>query len=150
MPIELLGGPMIRMRFPLAFTVLILVVLLCLKGTIADESKPPVPLIHAHAHNDYEHTRPLFEALECGFCSVEADIHLVDGELLVAHDRKQVRRDRTLQSLYLDTLRKRIKENGGRVYRNGRSVWVLVDLKSELAPTYVVLGKVLVQYAGIL
>src|SRR5262249_1980163 len=34
----------------------------------------PTPLIHAHAHNDYEHTRPLFDALDQGFCSVEADI----------------------------------------------------------------------------
>src|SRR5207237_4622701 len=41
-----------------------------------------VPLIHAHAHNDYEHTRPLLDALDHGFCSVEADIHLVDGKLL--------------------------------------------------------------------
>src|SRR5438128_1656766 len=32
----------------------------------------PTPLLHAHAHNDYEHTHPLFDALEQGFCSVEA------------------------------------------------------------------------------
>src|SRR4030095_12119754 len=44
------------------------------------------PLLRAHAHNDYEHTRPLLDALEQGFCSVEADIYLIDGELRVAHD----------------------------------------------------------------
>ena len=43
----------------------------------------PTPLIHAHAHDDYEHTRPLLDALDHGFCSVEADIYLVDGKLLV-------------------------------------------------------------------
>lgn len=35
----------------------------------------------AHAHNDYRHEQPLREALACGFTSVEADVHLVDGEL---------------------------------------------------------------------
>src|SRR4051794_20826781 len=69
-----------------------------------DHSAGPVPLVHAHAHNDYEHPRPLLDALDAGFCSVEADIYLVDGKLLVAHNRKDVRPDRTLQSLYLDPL----------------------------------------------
>src|SRR5262245_58578952 len=40
---------------------------------------PTTPLRQAHAHNDYEHPRPLFDALDQGFCSVEADIYLVDG-----------------------------------------------------------------------
>src|SRR5271157_4619073 len=38
----------------------------------------PVPLTRVHAHNDYLHPPPLFDALNCGFCSVEADVHLVD------------------------------------------------------------------------
>ena len=37
------------------------------------------PLAQAHAHNDYEHDRPLLDALEHGFTSVEADVWLVDG-----------------------------------------------------------------------
>ena len=44
------------------------------------------PLARAHAHNDYEHTRPLQDALDHGFTSVEADVWLVDGELRVVHD----------------------------------------------------------------
>ena len=35
----------------------------------------PVPLIHAHAHNDYQHKRPLLDALDHDFCSVEADVY---------------------------------------------------------------------------
>src|SRR6185295_12383494 len=77
----------------------------------------PLPLTRAHAHNDYEHTRPLFDALEQGFCSVEADVWLVDGKLLVAHDLKNVKQERTLAALYLDPLRERVRKNGGRVYR---------------------------------
>src|SRR5438034_4524920 len=78
-----------------------------------------VPLSHGHAHNDYEHKRPLFDALDNGFCSVEADIYLVNGQLLVAHERFQAKPEKTLQSLYLDPLRERVKKNGGRVYPNG-------------------------------
>src|ERR1051326_8803322 len=89
----------------------------------------PVPLTRVHAHNDYEHKRPLFDALEHGFCSVEADIYLVDGQLLVAHNRYQVKTNRTLQSLYLDPLRERIRKNGGRVYAGGPECTLLIDLK---------------------
>jgi len=89
------------------------------------------PLGNVHAHNDYEHPRPLFDAMDCGICSFEADIHLVGGKLLVAHSRAAVKPDRTLQSLYLDPMKKRISENGGRLYRNGPPVWLLIDFKGD-------------------
>src|SRR2546428_9116617 len=77
------------------------------------ETNSPPPLTRAHAHNDYEHTRPLLDALDHGFCSIEADIWLVDGKLLVAHDRGKVKPDRTLQALYLDPMRERVRRNRG-------------------------------------
>ena len=66
-----------------------------------------------------EHKRPLFEALDNGFCSVEADIYLVNGELLVAHERFQTKPEKTLQLLYLEPLHERVKKNGGRLYAGG-------------------------------
>ncbi|PHS00310.1 MAG: hypothetical protein COA78_24110 [Blastopirellula sp.] len=108
------------------------------------------PLPKAHAHNDYEHDRPLLDALDHGFCGVEADVYLVDGKLLVAHNREDVRPDRTLQSLYLDPLKKRIAENKGSVFLNGPRVTLLIDLKSEAETTYTALHKVLTEYAEIL
>jgi hypothetical protein len=110
----------------------------------------PVPLINAHAHNDYVHKRPLFNALDDGFCSVEADIYLVDGALLVAHARSQVKPERTLQALYLDPLSERAKKNGGRVYPGGPECTLLVDIKVDWRTTYPVLREVLKQYAGML
>lgn len=110
----------------------------------------PVPLTRVHAHNDYEHKRPLFDALDQGFCSVEADIYLVDGQLLVAHERSRVRPDRTLQGLYLDPLRERVKKNGGHVYPNGPEFTLLIDLKSDWHQIYPALRAVLKQYAEIL
>jgi glycerophosphoryl diester phosphodiesterase len=95
------------------------------------------PLDRAHAHNDYEHARPLHDALSHGFTSVEADVWLVDGELLVAHDREDVRPGRTLESLYLDPLEDRAEAHGGEVYENWDGVFqLLIDVKSEATPTY--------------
>jgi hypothetical protein len=118
------------------------------------ESKPattqPIPLTHVHAHNDYLHQHPLADALSHGFCSVEADIHLVDGQLLVAHDLKSTDPGKTLQSLYLDPLRTRIKANGGRVYPGGPPLVLLIDIKTPFATTYPALKDVLNQYDDIL
>src|SRR6266849_514163 len=107
--------------------------LLCIGALVQAE---PVPLTRVHAHNDYEHKRPLFDALDQGFCSVEADIYLVDGKLLVAHDRDKVRPERTLQALYLDPLRERVKKNHGRVYSDGPEFTLLIDLKSDWRKIY--------------
>src|SRR2546426_8184366 len=110
----------------------------------------PTPLIHAHAHNDYLHKRPLLEALERGFCSVEADIYLAEGKLLVAHDRQMTRPERTLQALYLDPLRERVKKNGGRVFSHGPEFSLLIDLKSDWQNTYPALRDALKQNAPVL
>ncbi len=108
------------------------------------------PLIRAHAHNDYEHPRPLLDALACGFGSIEADVHLVDGGLLVAHERKAVQPARTLEALYLDPLRERVRQNGGRVYRGGPTIILLIDVKSEATATYGALHDLLKNYAEML
>jgi len=110
----------------------------------------PKPLTNVHAHNDYEHTHPLFDALEHGFCSVEADIHLVDGQLLVAHTRSEVKPGKSLQTLYLDPMRERVAKNGGRIYHDGPEVTLLIDIKSSWQTTYPVLRQVLKQYSDIL
>ena len=108
------------------------------------------PLPRAHAHNDYEHQRPLLDALDHGFCSVEADVFVVDGDLLVAHDREDLKPERTLRALYLDPLMERVGANGGRVYKNGPPFTLLIDFKSAAEPTYRVLRQVLADYREML
>ncbi len=105
-------------------------------------------LSRAHAHNDYLHARPLRDALDHGFSSVEADVWLTNGVLLVAHDFKDTTPDRTLQKLYLDPLRAFVRTNG--TVRGHLSITLLVDVKSAAEPTYAVLRKVLAGYADIL
>jgi hypothetical protein len=124
----------------------------CLSSCPAQEAKPtPVtPLPQAHAHNDYEHKRPLFDALDQGFCSVEADVYLVDDKLLVGHTRRALRPERTLEKLYLDPLKERVRANGGRVYRDGPTFYLLIDVKTEAQPTYAAVAKVLERYGDIL
>jgi len=112
--------------------------------------KSPGALLAAHAHNDYEHPHPLFDALAQGFNSVEADIWLVDGQLLVAHDLADVKSARTLQALYLDPLRERIRQNGGHVFTNAVSFTLMIDVKSAAEPTYVALRKLLPGYTDVL
>lgn len=110
----------------------------------------PQPLSRAHAHNDYEHPRPLHDALACGFCSVEADIWLRKEGLLVAHTPRELKPERTLEKLYLEPLRQRARANGGTIYPNGPDFYLLIDIKSDAKETYAALAKVLEQYADIL
>ncbi|MEU6911678.1 phosphatidylinositol-specific phospholipase C/glycerophosphodiester phosphodiesterase family protein [Streptomyces olindensis] len=107
----------------------------------------PRPLWRAHAHNDYEHPRPLFDALDHRFGSVEADIYLVGDQLLVAHDPEDLDPARTLESLYLDPLAARVRANRGSVYRGYRgSLQLLIDIKTEGSSTYRELDRHLRRY----
>jgi glycerophosphoryl diester phosphodiesterase family protein len=127
------------------------VLLAALAFAAAGEEKRPVkPQPQAHAHNDYEHPRPLLDALDHGFCSVEADVYLVGEELQVGHTRRDLRPGRNLEKLYLAPLRERVRANGGRVYRDGPTVYLLIDVKTEARPTYAALDKVLARYRDIL
>ena len=92
----------------------------------------PFPLLpNAHAHNDYAHDRPLLDALDQGFLSVEADVFLVDGKILVGHDREGLKPERTLEALYLDPLAERVRKNRGTVYGQPGVLTLLVDLKED-------------------
>lgn len=106
-------------------------------------------LPRAHAHNDYLHPRPLLDALDQGFGSVEADVFLVEGELLVAHERSSLSPQRTLRSLYLEPLRLRIGQHAGSVFGDGQNFTLLIDLKSDGESTYLALNKLLNEYRDI-
>jgi hypothetical protein len=143
-----MGTRAIMTRQPSFWTALIL--LLPAAAIAQADGKPVVPLRHAHAHNDYEHKRPLFDALDCGFCSVEADVFLSQDKLLVGHTVLSLNPERTLENLYLDPLRQRVRTNRGKVYPGGPTVFLLIDVKTEANSTYAALDKVLARYADIL
>ncbi|MGN6385707.1 MAG: hypothetical protein ACTHMT_05650, partial [Verrucomicrobiota bacterium] len=58
--------------------------------------------------------------------------------------------ERTLERMYLDPLKASVEKNGGRVYRDGPSVTLLIDIKTEAEPTYSRLKEVLGQYRSML
>lgn len=137
----------------------------------------PMPLANAHAHNDYTHARPLLDALDAGFTSVEADIFLVDGKLLVGHSKGELKPDRTLEALYLGPLFSRFRLQGN-IYRDeawiglptpreddrpeifdarfpfdpayGTTFQLLIDIKAEGSAVYKVLAPMLAKYRDML
>lgn len=85
------------------------------------------PQCVGHAHNDYAHGRPLLDALDAGFRSVEADVYYAGGKLTVSHDGRSS--PGTLESLYLAPLQARIITHGGSVYGDGQPFRLVIDLK---------------------
>ncbi|MBX3112743.1 MAG: hypothetical protein KF857_12135 [Fimbriimonadaceae bacterium] len=106
-------------------------------------------LLQAHAHNDYMHAKPLATAMSYGYGSVEADFYLVDGELLVAHDRDQVKAGRTLDALYLKPLAEAVHRHKGSVYGDGKPVVLLLDVKADGSAVVPVLKRQLKRYPDV-
>ncbi|XKH53093.1 phosphatidylinositol-specific phospholipase C/glycerophosphodiester phosphodiesterase family protein [Citricoccus nitrophenolicus] len=121
-------------------------------ATAATATAPAVtlgtPLGQAHAHNDYEHERPLLDALGHGFTSVEADVWLVDGELLVAHDPWELDDAPTLEEAYLEPLSELVSPNGKQLYPgyNG-DFQLLIDIKSEGPATWAAIEDELAEHS---
>jgi hypothetical protein len=91
-------------------------------------------LLYTHAHNDYAHEHPLFDALAVQFYSVEADIWLVNGDIVVGHSRDALKG--RLQTLYLDPLQERVSAQGS-VHGDGIvfSLWICIkDSNPALRP----------------
>ena len=102
-------------------------------------------LTKAHAHNDYEHERPFYEAFSLGFGSVEVDVYAVNGQLLVAHDVKDLKASRTFQNLYLDPLVK-VLEAG----TSGNYHQLLIDSKTSADSTMPLLLKAIEPYKDLI
>jgi hypothetical protein len=92
-----------------------------------------------------QHPFPLFTALSHGAASIEADIWLVDGELLVGHDVEDLNPKRTLRALYLDPLKDILdhanaQNSGDTMAGKLKGVWelapdmplhLLIDIKTD-------------------
>ena len=108
------------------------------------------PLPPAHAHNDYEHERPLLDALEHGFTSVEADVWLVDGELRVAHDEWEVAEAPTLEEAYLNPLSDIATRGGRQIYPGyDGDFQLLIDIKSDGPTTWAAVEAELAEHEQI-
>ena len=102
---------------------------------------------NAHSHNDYENPVPFKTAYAEGFGSIEADIFLQDGKLLVGHDLNEIKSQRTLEEYYLSPMQACLEKNHQHIYADtNRHLQLLIDVKTEAVSTLTQLIKVLRQY----
>lgn len=149
------GVPMTSLARALTVTTAALALTLPAAAAAADPAGGPVdlgaPLPQPHAHNDYEHERPLLDALEHGFTSVEADVWLVDGELRVAHEEWQAEDAPTLEEAYLDPLTEIASPNGKEIYPgHAGDFQLLIDLKSDGSQTWRAVEEELAEHRKVL
>ncbi|MES2807774.1 MAG: hypothetical protein V4619_04070 [Bacteroidota bacterium] len=90
---------------------------------------------YTHSHNDYANNTPFYKAFINGYNSIEADIFLVDGELLVSHSNKQLFKERTLKGMYLEPILYALKRD------TLRQLCLLVDIKDDYTKTLPKLEK---------
>lgn len=101
-----------------------------------------------HSHNDYAQARPLFAALENGYLSIEADVYLVSGELLVGHNQTDLKADKSLRSMYLEPLRAWSQKVGAGKLKPG-SIQLMVDIKQDAKGCYRLLLEQLSSYGDL-
>lgn len=99
-----------------------------------------------HSHNDYAQTVPFWMAFSAGCASIEADIFLDNGQLVVAHSLAEMDAQKTLNALYLEPISVLIKQEG----LSNRKLQLLIDIKSEANATLEKLIVELQKYPNII
>ncbi len=88
--------------------------------------------VKIHVHNDYEKPGPLVDALQIKAFSIEVDVFLVRGELLVAHTLKETKKGKTLSSLYINPIIQLFKKYNGAVSPDSfYKTALLIDIKTN-------------------
>lgn len=107
-------------------------------------------IANTHSHNDYEQPIPFWTAYKAQFGSIEADIFLVDGKLMVAHDRKELARGRTLEDFYIRPLAAEVDKHHGHPYADStRRLQMLIDVKADSTAVLHALVALLRKYPGL-
>lgn len=108
---------------------------------VKKNSNAQLPFYNAFSHNDYHRPKPLTDALDFRFNAVEADLHLIEGELYVSHDKpKNLLKNLTFENLYIKPLVSRIEKNKGRVYPGSNCpFYLMIDFKTNGNEAYPVL-----------
>lgn len=124
-------------RRPIAFAALVV-------AAIGFAACAAEPRSRGHSHNDYFQVHPLRDALRCGFTSVEADVFLENGELLVGHERAMLQPSRSLARLYLEPLFLHLREQPPPA--GAPPFLLLIDIKQDGAAVYRALQQALQPY----
>lgn len=114
---------------------------ICLSATVLAANAQAPMLIHSH--NDYMRNVPFWQAYSQTVYSIEADVFLKDGVLLVGHDAESLSPDMTFEALYLTPAVTMFDRNGGKPYAGGQPLQLMVELKSETVQTMEALAALL-------
>ena len=99
-----------------------------------------------HSHNDYFQKVPFWNAFANGLSSIEVDVFLEKDTLFVAHHKKEISKDRTIENLYLKPMQHVISLELG----DQDIIQLLVDVKTEAEPTLRVLMTTLERYPNLI
>jgi alkaline phosphatase len=114
------------------------------------QNRPVYSPAQAHAHNDYEHTIPFWQAYDQQFGSIEADIYARNGQLYVAHDSADISNSRTLNALYIQPIVGKVRANKGKAYADAPyGLQWLIDLKTPAAQSLPLLVQQLSAYPDV-
>ncbi|HVU99082.1 MAG TPA: hypothetical protein VHE34_27860 [Puia sp.] len=102
---------------------------------------------NTHSHNDYEQAAPFWAAWQQRFGSIEADIWLVGGKVIIGHDTTEIRSGRTLEDYYVRPLLACIRKNHGYPYADtARRLQILIDVKADSVATLAAMIALLDKY----
>lgn len=116
--------------------------LLIVYGLNAQDSRK----FQLHSHNDYLQTVPFWTAFSAGASSIEIDVILKDGKLMVAHEPETIDPKRTIESLYMDPISGGLKSG----LIESFNFHLLVDLKTAAHATLDVLLEAMKPYEAFL
>lgn len=103
-----------------------------------------------HSHNDYNRTAPFWEAYSQHCRSIEADVFLHEGQLLVGHEVEDLKPENSLLRMYVDPIVRTFHANGGKMWAGSDDrLMLLVELKSATEPTLTEVIKLLEQFPDV-
>ncbi|MCU0324113.1 MAG: alkaline phosphatase [Spirosomaceae bacterium] len=95
--------------------------------------------VACHSHNDYVHPVPFWMAYSAGAKSIEADVFLVNDDLVVAHTAREIEATKTFRKLYLEPINGLLSNS----FDSFDELQLLVDVKTEPQTT---LNKIIQEF----
>ncbi|AWV99197.1 alkaline phosphatase [Arcticibacterium luteifluviistationis] len=95
-----------------------------------------------HSHNDYAQDVPFWKAFSAGCASIESDLILQNGKLMVAHNVPDIKAVNTFENLYLKPLQVIMNSEQYEAF----DLQILIDFKTAAEPTLKVLMAQLEKY----
>ncbi|NIJ44001.1 alkaline phosphatase [Wenyingzhuangia heitensis] len=121
----------------------ILVVLLLVTGLVNSQDHKHIRI---QSHNDYHQKTPFWTAFTSGLNLIEADVFLKNGQLFVTHTEAEIRKENTLEALYLSPLNQ-ITSSSEDVHKE---LTLMIDVKSEAITTLDAIQTLLKKYPQVI